>query len=285
MKKYSAYLFDLYGTLVDIHTDESSKAFWCKIADYFDVHNASYSPEELKNKYSNYCLDETGILAAHLLEKTPGEERWPEIELDKVFYWLYSDKFEESAPINTSIPNATEATANNLDWRNDFVNAVTVTPELLHSTMQYFRKESITHLRAYSGAIELLRALRATGSKVFLLSNAQRTFTEAEMKELGLWSEFDDIFISSDHACCKPDTHFYNAPINKYGLKPSECLMIGNDPVNDIWGAKKAGMDAFYIHSALSPKSSDPIKTAKDNGADYYIEAMDLNKVRVMLTK
>lgn len=285
MKKYSTYLFDLYGTLVDIHTDESSPAFWKKMADYFNKNGALFTPEELHSKYTGYALDESATLAASLQESTPGEERWPEIELDKVFYWLYSDKFEESAPINSSIPLATEATANTLDWRHDFVNAVTVTPELLHSTMQQFRKESITHLRAYSGAVELLRALRATGSRVILLSNAQRTFTEAEMKELGLWNEFDDIFISSDYCCCKPDTHFYEAPVRKYNLNPSECLMIGNDPVNDIWGAKKAGMDALYIHSALSPKSADPIKAAKDNGADYIISSMNLNKLRIMLTK
>lgn len=285
MKKYSTYLFDLYGTLVDIHTDENSKAFWRKMAAFFAKQGAVFSPEELQSKYSGYVLDETGILAASLQDNTPGEERWPEIELDKVFYWLYSDKFDENAPINNSIPLATDDTVNTLDWRHDFVNAVTVTPELLHSTMEYFRRESTTHIRVYSGAVELLRSLRATGAKVILLSNAQRTFTEAEMKALGLWTEFDDIFISSDYCCRKPDPHFYEAPLRKYNLKPEECLMIGNDPVNDILGAKKAGMDALYIHSALSPESDNPIMLAKDNGADYMLDSMNLKKLRVMLTK
>lgn len=283
MKKYSTYLFDLYGTLVDIHTDETSSTFWKKMAEYFATNKATFTPEELRTKYTSYVLDETGKLSSLLLERTPGEERWPEIELDKVFYWLYSDKFEETAPINLSIPLASEATADSLDWRHDFVNVVSVTPELLHSTMQYFREASITHLRTYSGAVELLRSIRKSGAKVFLLSNAQRTFTEAEMKKLGLWNEFDDIFISSDHECCKPDPYFYNAPLRKYHLDPSECLMIGNDPINDIWGAKNVGMDAFYIHSALSPKSKDPIYTAREAGADYVLHSMDLGKLKSML--
>lgn len=283
IRHYGTYLFDLYGTLADIHTDENSPALWKKTAAYFEANGASYSYLELKDKYRNYVLDEYDALSEKLKKKTPDEERFPEIELDKVFYWLYSDRFIETAPINSGIPQQAEETADQLNWKKDFVDAVQVSPELLHSTMVAFREASITHLRLYSGAADLLRTLRAGGSKVFLLSNAQRTFTEAELRKLGLWDEFDDIFISSDYECAKPDTHFYNAPVKKYHLNPSDCLMIGNDPVNDIHGAKKAGMDALYIHSALSPKSEDPLSTAKKAGADYILPAMDLHKLKNML--
>lgn len=283
MKKYNTYLFALYGTIIDINIDESSANFWDKMTEFFKAQNANFTAEELESKYNRYVLDETGVLSSHLIQSTPGEERWPEIELDKVFYWLYSDKFDDSAPINNSLPNATEATVNALDWHQDFVNAVTVTPELLHSTMRYFRKESITHIKVNEGAIELLRELRAQGSKVILLTNAQRSFAEGELKELGLWQEFDDIFISSDYSCRKPDPHFYEAPLRKYKLDPAECLMIGSHPHDDIRGAKKAGMDAFYIHSALSPKSDNPLITAQENGADYSIPSSDLRVVKRML--
>lgn len=283
VKHYSTYLFDLYGTLADIHTDENAPSLWKKTAAYFGANGAPYSYLELKDKYRNYVLDELDSLTGKLKKKTPGEERYPEIELDKVFYWLYSDKFIETAPINNGIPQSSEETADQLNWRKDFVDAVQVSPELLHSTMVTFREASITHLRIYSGAAELLRALRASGAKVYLLSNAQRTFTEAELRNLGLWDEFDDIFISSDYECAKPDTHFYNAPVKKYHLNPAECLMIGNDPINDIYGAKKAGMDALYIQSALSPRSEDPIGAAKKAGADYILPSMNLHKLKNML--
>ena len=62
-----AILFDLYGTLIDIHTDEASMTFWKRISKkvrkYYD-----YSPDELKNKYIQICIEkgkakeETAIL-------------------------------------------------------------------------------------------------------------------------------------------------------------------------------------------------------------------------------
>ena len=33
--RYQNYIFDLYGTLVDIHTDENKASLWKKIAVYF----------------------------------------------------------------------------------------------------------------------------------------------------------------------------------------------------------------------------------------------------------
>ena len=34
---YDNYIFDLYGTLVDIHTDESDTAIWEKLAMFYGI--------------------------------------------------------------------------------------------------------------------------------------------------------------------------------------------------------------------------------------------------------
>ena len=49
--KYQNYIFDLYGTLVDIHTDESKSSLWKKIAVYFSAQGAAYTGKELKERY------------------------------------------------------------------------------------------------------------------------------------------------------------------------------------------------------------------------------------------
>ena len=51
MKQYRAYLFDLYGTLVDIHTDEGKAAFWKRLAAYYSAHGAAYHDAELRAAY------------------------------------------------------------------------------------------------------------------------------------------------------------------------------------------------------------------------------------------
>lgn len=45
---YDNYIFDLYGTLVDIHTDESDTAIWEKLAMFYGYYGALYEAKELK---------------------------------------------------------------------------------------------------------------------------------------------------------------------------------------------------------------------------------------------
>ena len=44
---YKDLIFDLYGTLVDIHTEENDLV-WEKTALYFGYYGAHYTPEALK---------------------------------------------------------------------------------------------------------------------------------------------------------------------------------------------------------------------------------------------
>ena len=49
MKAYDNYIFDLYGTLVDIHTEENDPLVWKKLALFYGYYDADYSSEELKD--------------------------------------------------------------------------------------------------------------------------------------------------------------------------------------------------------------------------------------------
>lgn len=62
--------------------------------------------------------------------------------------------------------------------------------------------------------------------------------------------------------------------LKQFGLSPSESIMIGNDESADIVGAKRAGMDSLYIHTAISPEEygkTDP---------DYRVMDGDFRKIR-----
>ena len=54
---YDNYVFDLYGTLVDIHTDEGARGLWEKLALFFGYYNACYQPEELKERYDAFVSE------------------------------------------------------------------------------------------------------------------------------------------------------------------------------------------------------------------------------------
>ena len=125
--------------------------------------------------------------------------------------------------------------------------------------------------------MELLKALRANGQRIWLLSNAQRIFTAYELKTLGIEPLFDGIYLSSDYGCKKPDRRFFDILLKERGIAVENAIMTGNDGVCDIRGAREAGLSTVYIRSNISPEEPLP-------EADYVLEEMDLARVRTILT-
>ncbi|MCD7820558.1 MAG: HAD family hydrolase, partial [Lachnospiraceae bacterium] len=97
-----------------------------------------------------------------------------------------------------------------------------------------------------------LSSLHSAGKKVWLLSNAQRIFTQYELQMLDIDHCFDGILISSDYGFSKPDPRFFQQLTSRFSVDFRSSLFIGNDAVNDIGGARNVGLDSFYVHSNLS---------------------------------
>ena len=132
------------------------------------------------------------------------------------------------------------------------------------------------YIRLYDGAATLLEALRADGRSVWLLSNAQRIFTVRELRELGIEGLFDGIYLSSDCGWKKPDRRFFERLLRDRGIPAENAVMIGNDGVCDIQGARAVGLATLYIRSNLSP--AEPLPPA-----DHVLTEMNLHRVRDIL--
>jgi putative hydrolase of the HAD superfamily len=240
---YQNCIFDLYGTLVDIHTDEWKPEFWEQVAKEYAAHGAEYEGAELQEAY-----------AALVKQKEQGQkqlrkdshEAHPEIQIEDVFQELYRRK------------------------------GIDADRTLAVETGRKFRAYSTDYIRLYDGAAELLKTLKQQGKGVYLLSNAQRIFTEYELETLGLDVLFDRVFISSDYGCKKPDKRFFELMMEACSVKAEGAIMIGNDGICDIQGAKNVGLSTLYIRSNISPKEPLP-------EADYVLEEMNLYRVKDIL--
>lgn len=215
-------IFDLYGTLVDIRTDEFSLDFWRKAVQVFAMGGASFSPGELRTSYTKYV--KRALRRERLKHPT---YKHVDIDLLHVFRRLYDDK-----GINADV-------------------------KLLLDTARRFRKDSTLFIRLYDGALELLEGLREAGKKIYLLSNAQESFTVPEMEDLDILRYFDGMMISSTERVSKPQKQFFEKLLDRYSLDPQECLMVGNDKNADMLGAKGVGIDGLYIHQEISPEVKD----------------------------
>ena len=214
--KYTDLIFDLYGTLVDIHTEENDMV-WEKTAIFFGFYGAHYTGAELKAAF---------LAAMQQRQVAAGQnyECFPDIPFELVMAQLFREK----------------GVAERAD-------------DLGFQAAQLFRISSMEYIRLYPYVMEALETLRKRGHRLWLLSNAQRAFTAYELRHLGLDDQFDGIYISSDHGCRKPDSRFLGALMQEQGLDPANCIMIGNDRETDIAGAKKAGLATFYMHTNITP--------------------------------
>lgn len=240
--KYTDLIFDLYGTLVDIHTEEDDTV-WEKTAVYFGFYGAHYTRPQLKEAFAK-------VLADREAKAGQSYECFPDIPFEGIFEELFRARgiTENAAALG--------------------VNAA-----------QLFRILSLDYIKLYPGTLDALAFLRKKGLRLWLLSNAQRVFTAFELRHLGLGEQLDGIYISSDYRCRKPDVRFYRALIEERGLDPDKCLMIGNDRQTDIAGAKNAGLATLYMHTALTPADqaeADPaLHPQRSVGPNYEFEGDD----------
>lgn len=240
--RYTDLVFDLYGTLVDIHTEEDALV-WEKTALYFGFYGAHCTGPELKEAFQ--C-------AMQRREARAGQsyECFPDIPFEEVMAQLFRDMGVEE----------------NADALG--VNAA-----------QLFRICSIEYVKLYPGVPEALAMLRKKGFRLWLLSNAQQVFTAYELRHLGLGEQLDGIYLSSDFQCRKPDLRFYRALVGEQRLDVSKCLMIGNDRSTDIAGAKAMGMATLYMHTALTPPDQAKADAKKaigiTDGREYEYEGDD----------
>ena len=244
--KYTDLIFDLYGTLVDIHTEEDALV-WEKTALYFGYYGAHYTPSQLKEAFE-------AELKKRKAKAGQSYECFPDLPFEPIMAQLFRQAgVEENADA------------------------------LGLNAAQLFRICSTEYIKLYPGALDALARLRQKGLRLWLLSNAQRVFTAYELRHLGLGEQLDGIYISSDYGCRKPDSRFYQALVEEKGLDVSHCLMIGNDRDTDIAGAKALGMATLYMHTALTPPQQTKADPAYHpdccSGPHYEYEGDDWNNL------
>ena len=224
MRAYKNYLFDLYGTLVDIHTNEEAPSFWRSVSRLLGMQGVDLSPAVLKEKYEAEIARQEVYLRVQLPQ---GAE--PEVDLAPVFRSFFDD------------------------------NGVSVDERTIADFARTFRLLSIRRLKLFPRVKEMLEALHQAGKKVYLLSNAQSLFTRPELTLLGLEPFLDGSILSSEVGRKKPDPAFFHMMMEKYELDPAETVMVGNDDQCDCWGAAKAGLDSFYVCTSQSPELTSPL--------------------------
>lgn len=128
-----------------------------------------------------------------------------------------------------------------------------------------FYKNEFDGVKAACGYTEnaekLVSLLKARGVTLILASNP--IFPMIAQKKRMLWAgvnpeDFAYITSYENSSFCKPNPAYYKEILEKNNLKADECLMIGNDAVEDT-AAKDAGIGVFLLTDCLLNKDGRDI--------------------------
>ncbi|MBR5534255.1 MAG: HAD family hydrolase, partial [Ruminiclostridium sp.] len=108
---------------------------------------------------------------------------------------------------------------------------------------------------------EIVEKIKKAGYNVVLATNPifPAIATQSRIRWAGLEPEDFQLYTTYENSSySKPNPKYYVEVLEKLGLDPKECLMVGNDVTED--GAAKAlGMDVFFLTDCLINKEQKDI--------------------------
>lgn len=111
------------------------------------------------------------------------------------------------------------------------------------------------HRRATPGSIEGVQRLKKAGLPLGVLTNGVRRGQEEKLKLIGLESLIPALLLSEEAGAAKPDPRIFEWALNKTGMTAADVIMIGDNPVNDIYGAQNAGIRAIHYDPAATGRT------------------------------
>lgn len=102
-------------------------------------------------------------------------------------------------------------------------------------------------------SVETVHKLKECGYRVALATNPifPHVATENRIRWAGLVPEDFEIYTTYEASTfCKPNPAYYLEVARTLGVKPEECLMVGNDATEDM-AAREVGMDVFLLTDCL----------------------------------
>ena len=115
------------------------------------------------------------------------------------------------------------------------------------------------HIAHHADAVPALRELRAAGLKLGLLSNTHwpEAFHEHFLERDGLLELLDVRAYTSNLSHSKPHRIAFQYVLERLGVLPEEALMVGDRPIDDVWGAQQLGMRGVWRPHSGSPPLGD----------------------------
>lgn len=118
--------------------------------------------------------------------------------------------------------------------------------EAMGAAIRARHEEGNLWVRTVPGTREMLEGLRDAGLRLAVISNADGRVA-TYLRAAGLGDLFEFILDSTLVGIEKPDPRIFELACARMGLRPAECVYVGDTPEVDGLGARQAGMPVVLV--------------------------------------
>lgn len=93
----------------------------------------------------------------------------------------------------------------------------------------------------------VLHKLRRQGYKLGIVTNGPKFSQRIKLTASGVAPLVDVALISGEEEISKPAREIFIRAADRLGVKPSECIFVGDNPRTDILGADSVGMTTVWL--------------------------------------
>jgi HAD superfamily hydrolase (TIGR01509 family) len=144
----------------------------------------------------------------------------------------------------------------------------------LVAQMTSYMVEAYTHrVPAKPHVAQTLRALRARGDRLNVLTASPHTTLDPCLKRLGLYNLFDHVWSCEDFATSKADPAIYHMAAERMGVPVGEVIFL-DDNYNADLTAKNAGARVFGVFDESSADMEGEIRAITERYVRDFTELL-----------
>ena len=118
------------------------------------------------------------------------------------------------------------------------------------------RDDVIAHLTPRKDCLPTLLELKRRGHRLGIVSNIDDDWLTPLIDRWQLADHVDAILSSESARSCKPDQRIFRLACEQHDCLPTQVIFVGDDEINDVQGANRAGMTSVLYQDASKQSST-----------------------------
>lgn len=123
-------------------------------------------------------------------------------------------------------------------------------PDLAAEMAHSFTEAQLGSLEAFPGAVDAVRALRARGVKLALITNGEAREQRRKITRFDLAPLFDCVIVEGEFGAGKPDPAVYAHALDSLGATPDQAWMVGDNLEWEVAVPKQLGLYTVWVDFA-----------------------------------